>query len=357
MRNLELLFYHPVQTKYQNVKSLRLDSINSGISFALLPDKIVAIKKENTVITEHLLNFLPCHETIIDFEYLAFNDEFCFIDKSAGIFLFHPKLSPDAESAATFPEDILVAKWSPDQEALVVVTSNQTCFVLNSAFEVISESQLTEIESEAFMNVGWGKKETQFHGSQGKHAAMEQVVTGVEITDASDESVSVCWRGDGEYFVVSFTVAKNRLFKVFDKEGNLKFTSEPCFGLDGPLAWRQSGLWIAIPQLLSDDKYVVALFEKNGLRHREMELPFKREDELVKSLSWSSDSEVLLVETANRNNGQSSVYLFTINNYHWYLKQSLQFKHPIASLCWDLILSEGKTLHVFLTDGSYEVYK
>jgi hypothetical protein len=24
----------------------------------------------------------------------------------------------------------------------------------------------------AFVNVGWGKKETQFHGSEGKHAAL-----------------------------------------------------------------------------------------------------------------------------------------------------------------------------------------
>jgi elongator complex protein 1 len=55
------------------------------------------------------------------------------------------------------------------------------------------------------VNVGWGKKETQFHGSEGKAAAKivkEKVVQSISKDD--DGMPRISWRGDGAYFVCSF---------------------------------------------------------------------------------------------------------------------------------------------------------
>lgn len=237
-----------------------------------------------------------------------------------------------------------------------MVTEDLRCVVLNSVYDILTDTNLIESGEDQFVNVGWGKKETQFHGSVGKHAR-EYVETGVSITDRVPSGSQICWRGDGAYFVAIFCYEDRRLFKVFDKEGELKFTSERCYGLDGPVAWRPSGLWIAVPQLLADDKYCVALFERNGLRHRELMLPFSRSQELVTHLGWSLDSDVLAVATSCVDSSVYKVYLYTINNYHWYLKQSFRFHSTIDHLKWDPHPANGKTLHLFLGSGEYHKIK
>ena len=60
------------------------------------------------------------------------------------------------------------------------------------------------IQIDAFVNVGWGKKETQFHGSLGKSAAKTETPK-VENSISEDDDLlpRISWRGDGSYFVVS----------------------------------------------------------------------------------------------------------------------------------------------------------
>jgi elongator complex protein 1 len=231
--------------------------------------------------------------------------------------------------------------------------------VLNYDYDPLTEHSLEDSdfgESE-FITVGWGKKETQFHGSEGKEAAKKKdEIKALENLDEVDKTCSITWRGDGEYFAVSFVhPQRGRSFKVFNKEGQLQFTSELCNGLEAPIFWRPSGLWIAVPQVLPGNKYQITLFEKNGLRHRELVLPFKRQEQFVKSISWNSDSEILLIETQHvANEKQSSVYLYTICNYHWYLKQFFPFRSMIASYAWSF---DGKLLHILLESGTIESFK
>ena len=71
-----------------------------------------------------------------------------------------------------------------------------------------------------------------------------------------------------------------RRFKVYNREGVLQYTSELVDGLEGNLSWRPSGNVIAATRKLPD-KHIVALFEKNGLLHREFVLPFKTKNILV----------------------------------------------------------------------------
>lgn len=304
------------------------------------------------------LEFPDQTQDLRGFEYLALNDELCTALKDT-VVVYNTKMHPDSRAeVAFFDNPILDMNWSPDQEIVVVVTEDLRCVVLNSVYDILADTNLTEsgFGEEEFVNVGWGKKETQFHGSEGKHAR-NAIETGVPITELVDKRCQIRWRGDSAYFVVIFSYGEQRLFKVFDKEGLLKFTSERCYGLDGPVAWRPSGLWIAVPQLLAGDKYCIALFERNGLRHRELILPFQRTQEIVTALDWSLDSDVLTVVTKCVTGSAQMVYLYTINNYHWYLKQTLRFDCPIDHLKWDPHPANGKTLHLILRSGHYHKFK
>ncbi len=109
-------------------------------------------------------------------------------------------------------------------------------------FSVISE---TPIETDqfgegAFVNVGWGKKETQFHGSIGRKVALEKSVEGISLSEDDDYAPRLSWRGDGAYLSCS-TVDVNgtrRTIRVINREGVLQSTSEPVNQLEHTLAWR-----------------------------------------------------------------------------------------------------------------------
>lgn len=230
---------------------------------------------------------------------------------------------------------------------------------MNSNYDVIAENSLKDYSvfgDQAFVTVNWGKKETQFHGSEGKQAALKKDEVETQNLDTLSRNITISWRGDGEYFAVGFLGQWGRMFKVYNKEGSLQFTSEKCAGLDYALAWMPSGRWIAIPQVFPN-KYTIAFFEKNGLRHRELVLPFKESDELVKSLSWSLDSDILMIETVRLADNSSTLYFYTICNYHWYMKQCLKYKSLIKSYEWDKQISQSKTLHIMLSDGTYSIYR
>ena len=228
-----------------------------------------------------------------------------------------------------------------------------------STFDPLIEVPLHDLSfgDQEFITVGWGKKETQFHGSAGKAAAQKKEESLELSVDELNKDIHISWRGDGEFFAVSFVGVNGRMFKVFDKEGNVQFTSEKCPLLEPSISWRVSGLWIAQPQIYPQ-KYVITLFEKNGLKHQELILPFRKENESVRGLSWSSDSEILLIETEKISEGKSlyALYFYTICNYHWYLKQYLQFNSKIKYE-WNQNYMEPKTLHVFEDNGNFQSYK
>ncbi|XP_061393693.1 elongator complex protein 1 [Musca vetustissima] len=254
--------------------------------------------------------------------------------------------------------------WSPDQEVVVFVTKEHNVVVMTCTYDPLTEHPLCDDQAEAeggFVNVGWGKKETQFHGSEGKEAAKrkQEVETPVNLEEINKDII-ISWRADGAYFVVSYvSPSKGRTFKVFDKEGKLQFIGEQQANLYSPTAWRPSGNWIAMPQKLPN-KSTIALFEKNGLRHREIPLPFDLQQTPIEELKWSSDSEILSIRT------KSKIYLYTIGNYHWYLKQVLDFNEihmegeeddEVTYYTWDSRIGEEKTLHIIFKSGRYLIYK
>jgi elongator complex protein 1 len=216
---------------------------------------------------------------------------------------------------------------------------------------------------DAPINVGWGSKQTQFHGSLGKAAAQAPAassLTSVGVSPDDDLLTRISWRGDGTLFVVSTvspvavgaTSLRHRVLRVYNRDGLLQATAEAVPGLEHPLSWRPSGNLIVGVQRFGtfpgggkgrEGRHDIVFFEKNGLRHGEFGLrhgtlgvgPSDSKERKwgykVKEVCWSADSNVLLVwiEEDAGDTGESYrcrasratliclVQLWTTGNYHW----------------------------------------
>lgn len=159
-------------------------------------------------------------------------------------------------------------------------------------------------------------------------------------------------------YAIGITIDGIRRFKVFDREGQLQYTSEKQQGLESNLVWRPSGNVIATTQRLHN-KYMVSFFEKNGLKHGGFDLNLNTTTQ-VESILWSSDSEILTLQCKDFATNTQTLFLYTAGNYHWYLKQTLLFKsdQKIIKLMWDndFDITNNKKLHIILNTGKYYTY-
>lgn len=75
--------------------------------------------------------------------------------------------------------------WSPDQELVVLVTKDLNTILMSCMFDPIHEVNLLsqEFGDKQFITVGWGKKETQFHGSEGKQARAKSEISAGKVVD------------------------------------------------------------------------------------------------------------------------------------------------------------------------------
>ncbi|KAI8913226.1 IKI3 family-domain-containing protein [Gorgonomyces haynaldii] len=215
----------------------------------------------------------------------------------------------------TVDDGIQAFKMSPDGELFVILTGNGKLLEMTVDFDVIADFELRQTqEAEGQVNVGWGKKETQFHGRAGKTAAQEKVSASRSQKDDGQPRIS--WRGDGNYFTVS-TLEEHRVLRVFNREAVMTNKSEPVNGLEHPLSWRPSGNLIA--STASTHLQQVVFFERNGLRHGEFNL---RDKCIVKDIDWNSDSTILAVHLT-KESGENVIQLYSSSNYYWYLQKEL----------------------------------
>ncbi|RKP24178.1 IKI3 family-domain-containing protein [Syncephalis pseudoplumigaleata] len=232
----------------------------------------------------------PSH--IVHSQYLAEYDTICLAISTGELYTI-PAAGQDtldatmAECVGHVASGIKCMAWSPDEELVVIVGAGaDDLLLMTSEFEVLSEKPLHSIDEgeDVAVNVGWGRKETQFHGSLGKQAALApSTMPTSSIKQAPDETgaVIVSWRGDGSYFVCSaldpqractaLMLLGHRLLRMFNREGLLQNTSEPTDALSPSLHWRPSGNWITTTQH-QPHRQVVVLFERNGLRRHEFPL-------------------------------------------------------------------------------------
>uniref|UniRef100_A0AAQ5XW04 Elongator complex protein 1 n=1 Tax=Amphiprion ocellaris TaxID=80972 RepID=A0AAQ5XW04_AMPOC len=274
---------------------------------------------------------------VVGLQDLAELESACLATASGDVVLFNLNTC-QLECVGSVDSGLTSMSWSPDEELVILTTGQETIIMMTKDFEPITEVGIHQDDfgEGKFITVGWGKKETQFHGSEGKQAP---------TVAWDDRRPRVTWRGDGQLFAVSAICPQTgaRKVRVWNREGVLQATSEPINGLEQALCWKPSGSLIASTQR-HPNKHSVVFMEKNGLLHGDFTLPFSKDQAKVKELLWNSDSTVLAVwleDMAAGEDGQvnSHIQLWTVGNYHWYLKQSLDFgrdpqKAPVC-VCWD----------------------
>ncbi|XP_071964263.1 elongator complex protein 1-like [Antedon mediterranea] len=275
-------------------------------------------------------------------------------------------ITNEIECIGSVDQGLKAVSWSPDQELVVLATGQDTLILMTKDFDPITETSLhpEEFGEGKPVTVGWGKKETQFHGSMGKQAATLKPEAVTQSTEWDDAKIRICWRGDGQFFVVSCIspVTGARKLRVWNRECILQYTSEDVNGLEHSLYWKPSGSLIASSQRLPH-RHDIVFFEKNGLRHGEFTLPFGKQEVKVIEVQWNLDSHVLAVwlediPTTDNVIPKSYVQLWTVNNYHWYLKQSLNFKGTstdrIVTMEWDP--EQAYCMHIITNGGDYYQY-
>ncbi|KAK8843352.1 hypothetical protein IAR55_007009 [Kwoniella newhampshirensis] len=250
---------------------------------------------------------------------------------------------------------IKAAAWSPDDEQIVLVTGEDNLVCMTRNFDVVHEEPLRtdDFGEDKFINVGWGSKTTQFHGSLGKAAAQAPSATPTSISHPTDSGLpTISFRGDAAYFAISSLdpyqnspTQARRQIRVYSRDPNSGFiprlsaTSESLPGLEGGLTWRPSGNVISGLVRYGyegggegrEGRWDVAMLERNGLRHGGFEL---REDKQVwkegrvRGMSWNSDSEVLAIWIERKD--RDVVQLWSMKNYHYYLKQELFSPDPAS---------------------------
>jgi elongator complex protein 1 len=276
------------------------------------------------------------HDSILSLHHFSDTSTSCLILAGGDIILVreNPVQNEElVEIVGSVDTGISAAAWSPDEELLAITTLADTLLLMSRDIENIASITLApeDVNVSSHVSVGWGKKETQFKGKRARalqDPTVPDTIDGGVLSPYDDRSVIISWRGDGAYFAVSkVEEERRRMIRVFSREGQLDSVSEPVDGLEGALSWRPSGNLVSGIRR-SSDKIEVVFFERNGLRHGQFDLRFTPEQlERLKAslkLEWNNDSSVLAVSYPDR------VQLWTMSNYHYYLKQELVFPEPAS---------------------------
>ncbi|SPO43490.1 related to IKI3 - Subunit of RNA polymerase II elongator histone acetyltransferase complex [Moesziomyces antarcticus] len=307
----------------------------------------------------------------------------------------------------TIEQGIAAAAWSPDDELLVIVTCEtsetastsgarevEKVLLMMRDFEVLSEVRLRtdEFGQDEAVDVGWGSKATQFHGSEGKAAAAAAAQAAAAAkasnTDTRGPSTSdddgaprISWRGDGAFFAISSLepfyspdapTSWHRVIRIYSRTGALSATSDAGVrGISQALAFRPIGNLIASTQRFGPSdldghmwaqgrkgRHDVVFFERNGLRHGEFSLREEAASQpdgvqlgwneaqkhsawtrthAVRELAWNADGSALAVwlsRTGEQHEARDVVQVYTTGNYHWYLKQEFVAATGVEHVKW-----------------------
>lgn len=182
MRNLKLK-YNLHYTQSINKPKFLLLNPNSTKSdetrYVVTDDKLFSYKPGSNE-SPKVLAEVP---DIVAAEYLALENEICLATSVGEVLQVNPETQHMNEG--TFCDvGIESMAWSPDQEVVVFVTKQHNVVVMTCTYDPLTEHALDDENAEAegeFVNVGWGKKETQFHGSEGKQAAKQKLDEGMNV--------------------------------------------------------------------------------------------------------------------------------------------------------------------------------
>jgi len=363
MKNLKLEKCHHYLTSIEDGIFTTYDAITASLYIATKHNLIIydvsskQVLKDLSLVEEYSL---AQEHSIVSLQYLPEDNAVCIATSKGDLLLIDVGLG-SIECVGSVDQGFTTAQWSPDMELLVLTTGTGTFVLMTRDFDPLCEFNLhtEDLGEAAQVNVGWGKKETQFHGSVGKEAAKQKNEKNISSKLEWDSGTTkITWRGDGQMFAISSINTSNdsRYIRIYNREGILQSSNELIEGLEDSLAWRPSGNMICSSQR-KPNKHDVIFLEKNGLQHGEFTLPYKQNEKIVIELLWNISSDILTIILKDMKEDAYTVLLWTAGNYHWYLKQEIVIggckSNP--NVFWD---SENSyLLHIFKPDGSYSQYE
>ncbi|CDR38690.1 CYFA0S02e04588g1_1 [Cyberlindnera fabianii] len=363
MRNLVCLNRGRVSATSQTAPDLPLcsalfDTVNDSLTLCLGPGEYGVYEVQQftrTGQTKVLASFPHEESALLSFAHFGDSQQLIFVFSNGDLITAVYDAYGDSESVVevvgSIDCGISAAKWSDDEETLVLVTEERNVVLLSRDFDSIAEVKLTEEDSRLsnHVDVGWGSKETQFRGKGAKQLERQMIkdldlerdlnkrdptmptyVPLGELTEFDSSHIEIAWRKDCEAFAISTidTIQEHtrRMIRVFNREGTLESVSEPVDWLENQLAWgplitsiqRNTHPHIEDEFDDAEPSLDVVFFERNGLRHGEFSsrIPL---DTIIDSIVWNSNNEALALLSRDK------VYIWTSKNYHWYLKQELNF--------------------------------
>ncbi|CAJ0570943.1 unnamed protein product, partial [Mesorhabditis spiculigera] len=217
--------------------------------------------------------------------------------------------------------EVQAASWSPDGDALVVVSGDMICF-FDRLLTAVSERPLygEDVGKDELVTVGWGSKETQFQGAAGKVAREKRTVNRKALPDDSGRP-SISWRADAQHATISYldVPTEERRVAVYSREGELMSRLRNEFPLEEGVAVKPVGNYIATTKRLDDDMRRKSTKANVSRRH----------------FAWEFEGNILAVEV---DDGEKSyLELWTVSNYEWSQKLRIPFEKGLAAWHWSAV--------------------
>lgn len=299
-------------------------------------------------------------DKVIDLHHFGHSETSCLVLAGGDIVVVRSQPLPGQdkiEIVGSVDAGITAASWSPDEELLAVATRADTLIFMTADFDSVANVSFNPEDAQLskHVNVGWGKKETQFQGKRAKalrDPTMPEYVDEGTLSACDDGRVTISWRGDGAYVAVNTIESHHRrMIRVFSREGVLDSVTEPVDGLEGALSWRPAGNLMAGVQR-KDDAINIVFFERNGLRHGQFPLRLSAEETATWGeyidLKWNVNSSALAITHKDR------IQLWTMGNYHYYLKQEEKFESGSGSSRPIVVWHPEQPLRLAIAPASHE---
>ena len=253
------------------------------------------------------------------------------------------------------PVRICSVKISPSQDLVALADDDNKLFILTPDLDECMHKDDALNQNESLhkpVGVGWGSKETQFFGLDGRPSKEKEAknriilsedelerVNAIEACDLfvkfkrdHERSTIIDWRGDGQLLASLTYVAEadKHYLKVWNRNLELQYMSEQLVTIErGSLCWIPNGQYVCCVQRRDKVINEIAMFEKNGMVHQRVTLPTLLRDLYINELAWSSNSSILAivgvqfeVEPTGQVHKRHLLLLYTMQNFHYYLKYS-----------------------------------